>query len=136
MLEDYTEEIAPAPEEIIPEPFISTICTITLADGVTLTDLELNGNNYIAPGIIDDSVFADNLDTVEITQTRGEETATATYHNMRLVQNTTMFSGGLQSWFVLAEIPQEEIDRAALESRLARYEADTAYLSMMTGVEL
>ena len=30
---------------------------ITLADGTELENLELNGNNYIAEGVIEDSVF-------------------------------------------------------------------------------
>lgn len=40
---------------------------ITLADGTVLKNLELNGNNYIAEGVIDDAVFKDNLATVTIT---------------------------------------------------------------------
>ena len=46
--------------------------TITLADGTKLKNLELNGNNYIAEGVIEDSVFEGNLDTVKITD--GETT--------------------------------------------------------------
>ncbi len=117
MFEDYTEDIT-TPEEIVPEPYVPTICTIKLADGTALDNLELNGNNYIAPGIIEDAVFAGNLDTVEITQTRGAETTTTICHDMTLVQNTTRFGGGTQSWFVLAEMPLEEMDRAALEAEI------------------
>ena len=35
---------------------------ITLADGTVLENLELNGNNYIAEGVIEDSVFEGNLE--------------------------------------------------------------------------
>ena len=40
---------------------------ITLADGTVLKNLKLNGNNYIAEGVIDDAVFKDNMATVTIT---------------------------------------------------------------------
>lgn len=40
--------------------------TITLADGTQLKNLELNGNNYIAPELINSSVFEGNLGKVTI----------------------------------------------------------------------
>lgn len=69
---------------------------ITLADGTKLENLELNGNNYIAPGIVEDSVFADNLDHVTITD--GETTEIFT--DMRLMSNRVDKG---RSWFVLGE---------------------------------
>lgn len=69
---------------------------ITLADGTKLENLELNGNNYIAPGIVEDSVFADNLDPVTITD--GETTEIFT--DMRLMSNRVDKG---RSWFVLGE---------------------------------
>jgi hypothetical protein len=70
--------------------------TITLADGTQLKKLELNGNNYIAPNIVKDSMFKDNLSIVTISD--GENTET--YYNMTLIQNTTYDDG--KSWFILA----------------------------------
>ena len=69
---------------------------ITLADGTELENLELNGNNYIAEGVIEDSVFEGNLATVTITD--GE--TTETYTDMRLMSNRVEDG---RSWFVLGE---------------------------------
>lgn len=70
--------------------------TITLSNGTILDNLELNGNNYISNGIIEDSVFEDGLDTVVISD--GETTETFT--DMRLMSNRV--ENG-KSWFVLGE---------------------------------
>lgn len=76
--------------------------TITLDDGRKLENLELNGNNYIAEGVIEDSVFADNLSTVTISD--GE--TTETFEDMVLLSNRV--DGG-RSWIVLGEkTPQEK----------------------------
>ncbi len=76
--------------------------TITLANGTKLENLELNGNNYIAEGVIEDSVFQDNLSSVTITD--GE--TTETYTDMVLISNRV--DGG-RSWFILGEkSPQEK----------------------------
>lgn len=75
--------------------------TITLNDGTKLENLELNGNNFIAPGIIEDSVFEGNLDTVTITN--GE--TTDTYSDMRLMSNRV--DNG-RSWFILGEKTDQE----------------------------
>lgn len=75
--------------------------TITLADGTKLENLELNGNNYIAEGVIEDSVFEGNLATVTITD--GEKTEVFT--DMKLMSNRV--DGG-KSWFVLGEKTAQE----------------------------
>lgn len=76
--------------------------TITLNDGTKLTDLELNGNNYIAKGVIEDSVFKDNLAKVIITDGK----TTETYEDMALISNRV--DGG-RSWFILGEkSPQDK----------------------------
>ena len=69
---------------------------ITLADGTKLENLELNGNNYIAEGIIDASVFKDNLSTVTITD--GKDATV--YEDMALLSHRV--DGG-RSWIVLGE---------------------------------
>ena len=84
---------------------------ITLEDGTVLDNLELNGNNYISETLIDDNVFEDNLDTVEIYD--GE---TAQVHeNMKLVANQ-VFDG--KTWIVLAEKSTEDIEKERLEKEL------------------
>ena len=75
--------------------------TITLADGTVLKNLELNGNNYIAEGVIDDAVFKDNLATVTITDGK----TTETYEDMVLLSHRV--DGG-RSWIVLGEKSAQE----------------------------
>lgn len=69
---------------------------ITLANGTALENLELNGNNYIAEGVIEDSVFEGNLDTVTIT----DGDTTESYTDMQLLSNRVEDG---HSWFVLGE---------------------------------
>jgi hypothetical protein len=73
------------------------IYKITLADGTVLADHRINGNNYIAPSILDDSVFDGNLVTVTIYD--GE--VVDTHENMVLIQLTSYGDG--KSWFVLED---------------------------------
>lgn len=89
--------------------------TITLANGTALTNLQLNGNNYISSDVIDDSVFAGNLGTVTVT----DGTDTTTYEDMVLIQNT-VYDGS--SWFILAEKTGEDKVREASEKNIARLE--------------
>lgn len=72
--------------------------TIKLADGRLIENLDLNGNNYISDEKIDDSVFADNLSHVEVTNT--EDGTVEKYDDMFLVQNIQV---GHQFWFILEE---------------------------------
>lgn len=74
---------------------------ITLADGTVLKNLELNGNNYISEGVIDDAVFNDNLATVTITDGK----TTETYEDMVLISHRV--DGG-RSWIVLGEKSAQE----------------------------
>ena len=85
---------------------------ITLHDGTVLDKLELNGNNFIAKGVIEDSVFEGNLDTVTITD--GE--TTDTYNDMMLMSNRTVNG---QSWFVLGEKSAQQKKEEALMAEIA-----------------
>ena len=95
--------------------------TITLSDGTKLKKLELNGNNYISPTIIDDSVFAGNLSRVEIDDGKTK----TVYMDMVLIQNTTYNDG--KSWFVLAEKSPEQRER---EREREEREAEITSLQM------
>lgn len=75
--------------------------TITLANGQKLQGLELNGNNFIAPKVLDDSVFTGNLATVTIS----DGTDTKIYQDMVLRSNRVEDG---RSWFVLGEKTQQE----------------------------
>lgn len=74
---------------------------ITLADGTKLKNLEMNGNNYIAEGVLEDSVFEGKLATVTIT----DGTNTETHTDMRLMSNRVEDG---RSWFVLGEKSAQE----------------------------
>lgn len=84
---------------------------ITLHDGTVLDKLELNGNNYISPKVIEDSVFSGNLATVTITDGKTTETFT----DMKLMSNRV--EGG-KSWFVLGEKTAQEKNMERLVAAL------------------
>lgn len=100
---------------------------ITLADGTKLENLELNGNNYIAEGVIDDSVFKDNLATVTITD--GDNTET--YTDMVLISNRV--DGG-RSWFILGVKSEKEKQEEATARKIA--ELEQAMSVLLTGKEV
>lgn len=108
----YNVEYEPEPEKIY---------TITLADGTVITDLRLNGNNFVSKKRIRDSVFDGNLSDVVINDGERDEVHT----NMELIQMTKM---GSEYWFILADIPKERLEREQMR-------ADIDYIAMMTDVE-
>lgn len=100
--------------------------TITLNNGTKLENLELNGNNYIAEGVIEDSVFQDNLASVTITDGK----ATETYTDMVLISNRV--DGG-RSWFILGVKSEKEKQEEATARRIA--ELEQAMTVLLTGKE-
>lgn len=100
--------------------------TITLNDGTKLENLELNGNNYIAEGVIEDSVFEGNLDTVVISD--GE--VTETYTDMMLMSNIVREG---KSWIVLGEKTQQQKKDEARDKQMK--ELETAMTVLLTGKE-
>lgn len=101
--------------------------TITLHDGTKLENLELNGNNFIAEGVIEDSVFTDNLATVVIT----DGTTTNNYTDMALVINRV--ENG-RSWFVLREKTEQEKMEKARDQEIK--ELRQAMAVLLTGKEV
>lgn len=92
--------------------------TIILGDQTELTNLALNGNNFIAEQAIPDETFSeDNLTHVII---RGEN-GFQEFHDMFLVANRVIDG---KSWFVIAE-KTEEMKR---EERIAELEAQNETL--------
>ena len=99
------------------------IYKITLADGTTIDNLKLNGNNFISKESLDPEIFRGNCSPVTINDGSKDEV-----HNyMELVQITTD-SGG-DYWFVLRDISTEELARIKMQ-------ADIEYVAMMAGVVL
>lgn len=74
---------------------------ITLNDGTTIENLELNGNNFIAEGEIDSGVFDGKLGTVTFSDGETEET----YTDMKLLGNAVREG---RSWLVFGEKTAEE----------------------------
>jgi hypothetical protein len=74
--------------------------TIKLNNETILSDLTLNGNNFISNKIISDDIFIGNLEKVEISDGK----STQIYQDMVLVANRVIDG---KSWFILAEKTQE-----------------------------
>lgn len=92
--------------------------TIVFSDQTELTNLTLNGNNFIAEQAIPDEAFSEaNLTHVII---RGEN-GFQEFHDMFLVVNRVIDG---KSWFVIAE-KTEEMKRA---ERIAALEAQNETL--------
>lgn len=86
------------------------IYTITLADGTTINNLALNGNNYISKTLIENSVFENNLDEVII---EGSDGSTRTIKNAFLVQNIKVDDAW---WFILAEKAEAEVEKENMQA--------------------
>ena len=95
---------------------------ITLADGTELSNLTMNGNNFISEATIDTGIFQSNCSPVVISDGEHDET----HENMELVQVTEVNG---QSWFVLRDMTPKELEQAKIKS-------DIEYLAMMCDVDL
>lgn len=100
--------------------------TITLSNGATLSGLVLNGNNFIAPGAIADSVFEGNLGTVTISDGDKEDV----YTDMLLLSNIVRDG---QSWIVLGRKSEEQKRQEARDREIA--ELRQAMAVLLTGKE-
>lgn len=63
--------------------------TITLADGKKLTNLEMNGTNYVSKGKVDETIFKDNLSTMKVSDGETE----TTYTDMVFIQQMEWVDG-------------------------------------------
>lgn len=95
---------------------------VILADGTELTDLKMNGNNFVSPMKIDEKIFDGNLSAVTVIE--GEEETT--YNNMSLIHCTKYDS---EYWFALRELTETEL--VAIKNR-----SDIDYIALMCDVEL
>ena len=76
--------------------------TITLKNGTTLKDLDLNGNNYVSKSKVDETIFtSDNLSKVTVND--GERDTI--YENMKFIQQIKYDDG---YYFILAEMSDED----------------------------
>lgn len=97
--------------------------TITLATGEKLTNLGLNGNNFISKKKIDESIFTDEA-MAEITISDGE--TTETHKNWVFIQQQKWFDGSY--YFILG--PQDSTVAKFLEIEEALAEV---YESLLGG---
>ena len=101
---------------------------ITLADGTTLENLVLNGNNFIAQTAVDDAVFKDNMATVTITNL--EDGSTEQLKDGVLLSN--IVRDGC-SWLVLGQKSAEQKAMEARDKEIA--ELRQAMTVLLTGKE-
>ena len=96
--------------------------TIELADGTTLENLRLNGNNFISGTKVTEGTFAGKLGEVTIRSGETEE-----HHgNMALVQVKQV---GSEYWFILRDLTDREI----LDLKT---QANIEYIAMMADIDL
>lgn len=101
---------------------------ITLADGTTLENLVLNGNNFIAQTAVDDAVFKDNMATVTITNL---EDGTAEQLEDGVLLSNIVREGC--SWIVLGQKSAEQKAEEARDKEIA--ELRRAMAVLLTGKE-
>jgi hypothetical protein len=95
--------------------------SITLEDGTKISDLTLNGVNYVSDVEIKAELFENNLGTVVISDGQNEEVHT----NMELLQ---IAKYGREYYFVIRDIPQETLI-------LNQIRADLDYTMMMNDID-
>ena len=100
--------------------------TITLADGTQLKNLGLNGNNFISETKITEKDFKEKLSKVIFEGKVEEKNFKQECNNMELVQIAHYEDG---YYFVLREIPQEELDKLKMQS-------DIEYIAMMSDIDM
>lgn len=101
---------------------------MTLADGTTIENLELNGNNFIATAVVDDAVFKDNMATVTITNL---EDGTAEQIEDGVLLSNIVRDG--KSWLVLGQKTPEQKATEAKDKEIA--ELRRAMAVLLTGKE-
>nr|DAW63685.1 MAG TPA: hypothetical protein [Caudoviricetes sp.] len=101
---------------------------ITLNDGTTLENLELNGNNFIAAAMVDDAVFKDNMASVTITNL--EDGTTEQIEDGQLLSNIVRDG---RSWLVLGQKSAEQKAQEAKDKEIT--ELRRAMTVLLTGKE-
>lgn len=105
------------------ETYEEKIYTITLTDGTVITDLKMNGNNYISAVPVSADIFVDNCDPVVISDGENEET----HEHMALIYGVQQ--RGKEYWFALRDRTTDELARLKMRS-------DIEYVAMMADIEL
>ena len=86
--------------------------TIKLADGRELTGLTKNGDNYVSKEKVDETIFADNLATMMVSDGETE----TTYKNVEFIQQMEFPDG---FYLCFREISEAELAVTDLQEALA-----------------
>lgn len=97
--------------------------TVTLSDGTVLSNLKLNGNNFISTEPISAYIFEDNCEGVAISDGEYDET----HSHMTPIYGVQQH--GNEYWFALRDLTRDELERMKIQ-------ADIEYIAMMTDIEL
>ena len=102
--------------------------TVILSDGTQLTNLELNGNNFISNDTVTQETFSGRLSKVVITGDPEEDECglIGEHENMALVRVQERDG---KSWFILRDMSHDELEKLKDRSNID-------YLAMMTGIDL
>ena len=98
------------------------MATIILADGTRLSNLEVNGDNYLSDTEITSDIFDSNTSPVIIDTEDGR----AIHDHMELVQITHPDN---KWWFVLRDLSENELSQIKIRG-------DIDYIAMMVDVDL
>ncbi len=98
------------------------IITMTLADGSVISDLTMNGSNYVSSSKLTEADFAGKLRSVTVDD---GETQKVMEH-CELVQITKM---GKEYWFVIRELSPSEV-------AMKQVRADIEYVAAMADIDL
>lgn len=96
--------------------------TVTLADGTVISDLSMNGNNFVSASPISADIFAGNCCPVVIASEESQEKHEA----MDLIHCTQY---GQEYWFALRDLSNEELMNI-------RNRSDIEYIAMCCDVDL
>ena len=99
------------------------MATIVLADGTTLSNLTVNGDNFISNTELTEDIFENNMSPVTI-DTDDEHTI---HDHMDLVQIVHWKEN--EWWFVLRDLTKAELDQAKIRG-------DIDFIAMMSDIDL
>lgn len=97
--------------------------SISLSNGITISNLELNGNNFISASEITAKMFDGGLSEVRVSGDKGTD---YTISHAKLIQ-TMEYEGAW--WFILGEMAAEEL-------LFEKISSDIDYIAMMVDVDL
>lgn len=96
---------------------------ITLSDGSKISNLTLNGNNFVSHAKVTENMFTGKLSEVTITDSTGYQEH---HENMELIQ-IMPYDGDW--YFIIRDIPAEELYKMQVRG-------DIDYIAMMGGISL